>query len=374
MAWFGVRRRGPIGPRSSLVRLVPALAVAILLTALAGACSSSSSSSSTSTSQSPASTAGSATASSGAPAGALQLDSSKNYGDRYANGIVPVGDGHYVTSGPKAGYVYACSQYATNLKTDNGGAQVRGPWFVDGDTAYDLTKKLHVEGHVMWTADFSNTLSGDTRTIVTNDLPSHPTGVFPIQSSDPAYQYDRNPNSIKGQTYTFTLTADPQYGTPQCMQGEVGIMLTGVVLLSGFDAGGRDAGAWEIQDGCDGHPQQNGVYHYHTLSSCITDANVTDVIGYALDGFPITGPTIAKGNVLSTADLDECHGIVSPITFNGKQVTMYHYVMTEDFPYSVSCFRGTPTQPPGLGGGQGDGSGNQSSGGPPGGPGGTGPQ
>jgi len=25
---------------------------------------------------------------------------------------------------------------------------------------------------------------------------------------------------------------------------------------------------------------------------------------------------------------------------------MYHYVMTQDFPYSVSCFRGTATNPP----------------------------
>lgn len=278
----------------------------------------------------------------------LQLDTSKNYGNKYADGILPVGDGEYVTSGPKQGYVYACSSYARNLGTDNGGAMTRGSWFTDNNQEYDINKKLHVQGSVLWTADFSVTLKDGKRVIVTNDLPKHPTGTFPIASSDPAYQYDHNPNSITGQTFTYDLDADPVYGsTPSCIGGTVGIMLTGVQLNSAFDAGGRDAGAWEVQDSCDGHPQQQGVYHYHTLSSCIKDVNVHDVIGYALDGFPITGPMVGKDNVLTTSDLDECHGITSQINLDGKRVTMYHYVMTEDFPYSVSCYRGTPIQPPG---------------------------
>ena len=120
------------------------------------------------------------------------------------------------------------------------------------------------------------------------------------------------------------------------------LFLVGVELFDGFDAGGRDAGAWEVQDSCNGHPQPSGVYHYHTFSSCITDRSVTDVIGFAFDGFPITGPEPASGNVLTTSDLDVCHGITSRITLDGKSVTMYHYVMTEDFPYSASCFRSSP--------------------------------
>ncbi len=279
----------------------------------------------------------------------MQLDTAKNYGDKYADGLLPVGDSKYVTDAPKAGYVYVCSPYAQNLTTGNGGASVRGPWFTNGDTQYDVNKKTHVAGSVMWQADFSNTVSGSTRTIVTNDLPNHPTGVFPIRSSDPAYSYDRNPNGIKGQTLTYALAANPTYSaTPHCMGGEAGVMLTGIALFNAFDAGGRDAGAWEVQDSCGGHPQSEGEYHYHTFSSCITDASVHDVIGYALDGFPITGPQVSSGNILTTADLDECHGIVSRITIDGVTTTMYHYVMTEDFPYSVSCFRGTAIDPPGL--------------------------
>ena len=278
----------------------------------------------------------------------LQLDPKKNYGDKYANGILPVGDGLYTTDAAKQGSIYACSGYAANLKSSAGGAGRRGPWFI-GTTQYDLNKKLNVSGAVTWqNADHLMTVKDITRTFSTNDLPlGHTTGVFPVASSDPAYAYDRNPNSIKAQNFIYRLNADPTYGSPNCIGGQVGIMLTGVALFSGFDAGGRDAGAWEVQDSCNGHPEVTGAYHYHTLSSCIKDTSVKTVIGFALDGFPITGPQLAPGNILTSSDLDECHGLTSQIVLDGKDVTTYHYVMTQDFPYSVSCYRGTAIQPPG---------------------------
>lgn len=277
----------------------------------------------------------------------LTLDTSKNYGNKYDNGVLPVGDGKYKTTGAQQGYVYACSGYAQNLAADSGGAGRRGPWFSSDGTAYDINKKAHVAGNVSWQASFSNTVSGSTRTIVTNDLPNHTTGVFPIAASDPAYAYDKNPNKISTQSFTYTLPVTPTYGSPQCMGGQVGVALTGVAIFSGFDAGGRDAGAWEVQDSCSGHPEKSGTYHYHTLSSCIKDISVHAVIGFALDGFPITGPQVSANNYLTTTDLDECHGITSSITLDNRVVTLYHYVMTQDFPYSVSCFRATAIQPPG---------------------------
>jgi hypothetical protein len=277
----------------------------------------------------------------------LQLDSNKNYGNKYAGGLLPVGDSKYVSDAAKIGYVYVCSGYAANLKSAQGGAGSRGPWFTNNNTQYDINKKLHVQGSVTWQASFSNKIAGSTRTILTNDLPNHTTGVFPISSTDPAYAYDRNPNHITGQTLTYNLNASPTYGSPNCMGGEAGIMLTGVALFNAFDAGGRDAGAWEIQDSCGGHPQKEGEYHYHTLSSCIKDTSVKTVIGFALNGFPITGPQVSTNNILTTANLDECHGLTSQIVLDGQNVTMYHYVMTQDFPYSISCFRGTAIQPPG---------------------------
>ena len=275
----------------------------------------------------------------------LKLDESRQYGDKYASGILPVGDGKYTTDAPKVGYIYSCRPPQDGAP----GAGSRGPWFMNGNTQYDSGKKTAVSGSVSWKSSYAINSTNGTRTIMTNDVPnSHTTGVFPIRSSDAAYAYDRNPNAIAEQSLEYTLPATPTPGSPSCMGGEVGIMTTGVALFTAFDAGGRDAGAWEAQDDCDGHPQKSGEYHYHTLSSCIKITDVKTVIGYALDGFPITGPRVSEGNTLTTKDLDECHGITSAIQLDGRRVVSYHYVMTQDFPYSVSCFRAKPIQPPGL--------------------------
>jgi len=40
-------------------------------------------------------------------------------------------------------------------------------------------------------------------------------------------------------------------------------------------------------------------------------------------------------------ELDECHGMTSIIEWDGKMVEMYHYVINNEFPYSVGCLRGT---------------------------------
>jgi hypothetical protein len=270
----------------------------------------------------------------------------KQYGDKYANGILPVGDGKYVTSAPQVGYIYTCTAQTASATA---GASTRGPWFVNNDTEYDINKKVAVSGSVSWQGTYTMNIVNGKRVIVSNDLPlNQTTGIFPIQSTDIAYLYDRNPNSIKAQAFTYNLTSEPVAATqPGCVgQGIIGVMTTGVALFDAFDAGGRDAGAWEVQDSCNGHPQMDGIYHYHTLSSCIKNASAQTVIGYALDGYPITGPTIATGNVLTTDDLDVCHGITSSISLDGVITTIYHYVMTQDFPYSISCYHGTPITAP----------------------------
>jgi hypothetical protein len=258
--------------------------------------------------------------------------------NKYADGTVPLGDYKYVTDAAKKGYIYLC-----NVRKDNPGSMVNGPW-ISGDT-WNFLKKVTVDGAVSWPdAFFSNVISGTYRVLTGNDLPvSHATGVFPVAASDDAHAYDPNPNAISAQVIKENLPADPIYSeTPYCMGGEVGIMLSGVALFNAFDAGLRDAPAHELQDACDGHPQGSGEYHYHSLPSCLKDTGETTVLGFAFDGFPITGPKVADGKYLATDDLDECHGLVSEIIVDGKLKTTYHYVMTQDFPYSASCFRGKP--------------------------------
>jgi hypothetical protein len=260
-------------------------------------------------------------------------------GNPYVKGEVPLGDYKYVTTAPKKGYVYLC-----NVHKDNPGSMVNGPWM--HGTTWNFLSKVSVQGAVSWPqATFSNVISGVYRKLTGNDLPvGYKTGTFPVQTSDPAAAYDPNPNIISAQTLRVSVPANPTYSdTPYCMGGEVGIMTDGVALFDGFDAGLRDAPAHELQDSCDGHPQGSGEYHYHSLSGCFKDMSEEMILGYAYDGFPITGPEVAPNKFLVTDNLDECHGITSAINENGKQVVTYHYVMTQDFPYSASCFRGKPT-------------------------------
>lgn len=255
---------------------------------------------------------------------------------------LPLGDGKYTTypGGAKKGYVYSCGPH-----NGGGGAQVNGPW-IHGKT-WDSTAKVSVQGSVHWKSVLKISISGSKLKISGNGLPSHTTGVFPIAASDPAYRYDRNPNSIQARSFSYSLPANPKVASkPSCVAGPIAVMLTGALLYDGLDAEGRDAVAHEVQDHCDGHPDPTGSYHYHSLSPCAKVGKSATLVGYALDGFGIYG----GGKSVSTADLDVCHGTTSVVPWRGKRVRMYHYVMTADFPYSLSCFRGTPVRvrPPGA--------------------------
>ena len=95
----------------------------------------------------------------------------------------------------------------------------------------------------------------------TNDLPAGATtGNFPISPSDPAYRYDTNPNHVVAQTFDWKVPADPaKASSPGCLGlGPIGVSTDGVVFFDALDASGRDAGAHETQDACDGHPQGQG--------------------------------------------------------------------------------------------------------------------
>lgn len=263
---------------------------------------------------------------------------------------LPLGDNKYSQDSPKKGYLYVC-----HVSTDGGGAGTKGPW-ING-TTWDSTSKLSVAGDVAWpNAKFTSKVEGSNRVFTGNNLPiSHNTGKFPIANSDPAYSYDKNPNTIKEQTLTLSLPENPTVASkPGCIAGMVGISVTGVTIYSAFDAQMRDAVAHEVQDKCDGHPQQQSQYHYHSLSDCIKDSRSgingsSDLIGYAFDGFGIYG-SYENGKELTTNDLDECHGKTSEVMWDGKKVNMYHYVATKDFPYTVSCFKGTSYEPKPSGG------------------------
>lgn len=253
---------------------------------------------------------------------------------------IPLGDGKVSTSA-KAGYVYSCQQ-----TFNGGGASHAGSW-IHGST-WNLNEKIQVQGKVYWdAAAFSNTVSGAIRAITGNGLPvDEPTGTYPIAQSDPAWQIDRNPNGILAQHINYSLPASPTFAAnPSCVpMGAIGVALDGVAIYNALDEAGRDAVAHEVQDLCDGHPQGAGEYHYHGPSSCmpnITKGNT--IVGYALDGFPITSMYDASGHYYTDADLDACHGTTGAyVDENGASKSGYHYVLTQEYPYTLGCFMGTP--------------------------------
>jgi hypothetical protein len=260
---------------------------------------------------------------------------------------LPLRDQHYLTDTPKQGYVDTCDPKMFQ-QTNAPGASEVGPWVNRAADTYDVTKKPTIRGRVAHrNAKFTITTTKSQRVINGNGLPlGVPTGTFPVRTSDPAYTYDRNPNRITAQDISFSIPRTPTRATsPSCTYKEVGITLDGVQLHGPLDSTGRDELAYELQDFCTGGPQPGGGYHRHALSECTPHIHERNaLVGYALDGFGIFSPYDQSGRELTTADLDACHGTTSKIPWEGRTVTMYHYIMTRDFPYTVACFRGTPTR------------------------------
>jgi hypothetical protein len=280
----------------------------------------------------------------------------------------PLGDGKTSLTGPKKGHLYLCRPMA-----GGGGAFRAGPWIKDGRWSPAL-KTVTVAGDVAWPgASLRFELAGDARNVTGNALPSHRTGMFPVRPGDPAYQYDRNPNSIRAHEMKFSLPARPAVAAAaSCVGGEAGIALTGAYLFNGLDAGGRDAAAYEIQDAFGGHPQPAGVYHYHHVSPRLEAlfrraGAAAALVGYAFDGFGILGAE-ENGKRLTNDDLDDCHGHIHAIAWDGLVAVMYHYHATDEFPYTVGCYRGTPVRLPPVGGALGGPPPGRPPGGPMGGP------
>lgn len=317
----------------------PARPVLFALTALlASACGSASGSTSGSTS---------GTAATSAPEPA-------SHGPRYATTVtssgpinpaaIPLGDG-YVSTSPRVGYVDSCVTSFPAL----GGASVVGPWIDTATKTWDSLTKVAVEGSVRWLqARFTVTVSGDRRIITGNDLPiDHGTGIFPIRTSDPAYAYDRNPNTITAQSISWPLPLDPVAAkTPSCLGlGPVGVLDDGVYLFDALDGEGRDAAAHEVLDGsCQEHPEMAGVLHHHTVPSCLRSQATgrSTLVGYAADGYGIYVERSATGALLTNTGLDACHGRTSKVLWNGSEQVIYHYDATLEYPYTVGCYHGTP--------------------------------
>ena len=242
------------------------------------------------------------------------------------------------------------SLWLCGVPADGAGNSDASAW-TNSDGTWDYTRKPIVEGNVMWASELSITLDGNgNRIIKGNALPDHPTGLFPIDPSSIAYQYDRNRNGIDTHDILFVFPEIPQVATrPSCVTyGPAGISLTGSVIYHGASTLGNDAAAHEILDRFGGHTDGTETYHYHFPAQDLQDhihphtSGHSALMGYMIDGFGIYGPYGENGELLRSEDLDECHGHTHPVLWDGKMIDLYHYHWTYDFPYNIGCFKGTP--------------------------------
>lgn len=257
---------------------------------------------------------------------------------------IPVGDGH-VSTLPKVGYVDSC------VTTFRRQPNADGPWIDATADTWDSLTKPSSAGSATWpNARYTVTVSGNTRTIVTDDLPiDHPTGVFPVTSTDPTFQWDHNPNQVLPQPTTIDLAANPAAApAPGCVgMGPIGVLDDGVFLFNALDAAGVDGGAHEIFDQWGEHPDNPDMLHHHFVPGFMLDAvnhapGSSTLVGYAADGYGIYVQYNSSARLVTNADLDACHGTTSPVLWNGRVQSVYHYDATLEYPYTVGCFHGTP--------------------------------
>ncbi|MCZ6763678.1 MAG: YHYH protein [Alphaproteobacteria bacterium] len=236
--------------------------------------------------------------------------------------------------GPARDRVYSCDRSVM-------GVALARPWLDQDGTIYFADKPV-IEGAVPWASVLTISETLKTLVIASNGLPSHVTGIFPVQRASVAFQYDRNPNSIMAQSLRYEIPKEPQFAdAPSCLpMGTIGVAATGAVFFNALDAPGRDAVANEIFDLCEGHPQRQGLYHYHHASPCFAQGVENEhspLAGYALDGFRIYGRRGENGAFATNAALDACHGHIGSVP---DAAEIYHYHLTEEFPYTLGCFTG----------------------------------
>ncbi|MFO0804709.1 MAG: YHYH protein [Gemmataceae bacterium] len=178
------------------------------------------------------------------------------------------------------------------------------------------------------------------------NIPNHPTAIFPGRGA--------GPNSIQECDRTYYLPLNP-VRNPKAVamdksnsnralpMGAIGFAVNGVAFFNPFDMEGTEA--VNILDRCCGHPAPNNQYHYHKYPVCVKSPFVDDgeghspLIGFALDGFPLYGPYVAKG-LMAKDDTDKP---LDEFNMRYDDDRGWHYHVTPGkYPYLIGGFAGAP--------------------------------
>ncbi len=204
--------------------------------------------------------------------------------------------------------------------------------------------------HKKFASTVSVSIEGDSVVLKSNGVPDHPSPYF--DRSDKRYEaysgtnrnYQPAPGRISEQNLILRVPLNPQKAaSPARTQlGAIGMAINGVAIFNQYQAQNQPLGN-EINsfDQYNGHPQQEGMYHYHIEPLFLTAKNgKASLIGFLLDGFPVYGPA-ENGKTITNNDLDGFHGHshATPEYSNG----IYHYHITAESPYiNGNGYYGTP--------------------------------
>ncbi len=295
-------------------------------------------------------------------------------------------------SGMTNGSAYSCTVAAVNSAgtgTASSGASVTPTTGVTTTAAlfcgYNASVVNPTYSNVTSTVAF--TCSSTQRTINATGVPDHAVGAFPNSG---------NPNAIKAVNVNTSYSLTPAMAAnTTAIAHKVGYANNGVALDPSTAESYQNAGVWKIEalnqsyfafgvDSSNAHVQPDGAYHYHGMPEGLVTkqgkGQAMTLVAFAADGFPIYArygyttatnassaikvisasyrlkTTASTGRPATTVaamgtftqdyeyvaglgDLDECNGRfgVTPEFPSG----IYHYYITDGYPYIQRCIKGT---------------------------------
>jgi hypothetical protein len=231
----------------------------------------------------------------------------------------------------------ACKKSSTEPDTNNTGST--GSTSVTNTPAYssglpNVYKKIYNAKDVY--------IDGNYVVIKVTSLPDHKSPYYKnTQWASTMYEayngtnsaWSQNPNTIAESDLTFKIPLNPVVATTHTATpgGPIGVSINGVPMFNQYAAGGSPlTGEINSFDQYNGHPQQQGQYHYHAEPYYLTATKGKDALmGFLLDGFPVYGP-LEGIKTITNADLDAYHG---------------HFAVTADYPSGIYHYHTTAADP-----------------------------
>ncbi len=289
--------------------------------------------------------------------------------DNYTAGTAGVG-----SDGPLLGYQAPCSQgpgaktytftvYALSKPVSLSGSSIGGTEVLSAISASTLSQ---ASLNVTYTRTTPTTAASNC-TYVKNSVTGSTTGT-PVISCDASYAYIAS-SALPSHTMMSAIAAtnlqvpiaqnfwgsnawriplNPAIAstTTSAVDGPIGVAINGVPIFNPCKQGGcqnGDTKALGELDSCNGHAGRADDYHYHAAPSCMMVGKPpnywdTHPVGWALDGFAIMGYNNPDGSV---ATRDATCGGNTVATPNAPAGYTYH--VTDQSPYVLSCFRGSPS-------------------------------